>query len=267
MGSAEARITEEKMDRILLEKRGAVATIVINRPDQHNSLDLETAMALEAAARDVASDAAIGAVILRGAGRAFCGGGDIFAFAAHMDDLPSYVRDLLDAQNRFVMRLARMPKVTIAAVHGSAAGAGLSLAAMCDMCVAEADVRFVPAFASLGLSPDSGATFGLARALGTRRALRLLLAEQSFSAVEAEAWGLVTKIAASGQGIAEAERLADRIAETGMEAIANTKRLLGRFDIGALEDQLHNELESIIRCMDTDRFRAAVRSFTEKRPA
>lgn len=255
------------MDLILLEKRGAVATIVINRPDQHNALDLETARALEAAARDVASDSNIDALILRGTGRAFCGGGDIFAFAAHMDDLQAYVRALLDAQNRFVLHLARMPKITIAAVHGSAAGAGLSLAAMCDMCVAEEDARFVSAFASLGLSPDSGATFGLARAVGARRALRLLLAERSFSAVEAEAWGLVTRIAGPGQASQEAERLAERIVGTGTQAIANTKRLLGRPGISTLEEQLHDEMESILRCMNSDSFRAAVRSFTEKRPA
>ncbi|MCW0200086.1 enoyl-CoA hydratase-related protein [Sphingopyxis sp.] len=255
------------MSLATLETRGPVATITINRPGHHNALDLETAQALEAAAREVAADAQISVVLLRGAGRAFCGGGDIFAFAEHMDDLEAYVRELLAVQHRFILRIARMPKIAIAAVHGSAAGAGLSLAAMCDMCVAEEDVRFVPAFASLGLSPDSGATFGLARAVGTRRALRLFLAERSFSAIEAEAWGLVTKLADRGQAVAEAERLADRIAATGPDAIANTKRLLGRLDTGILEEQLHNELESIVRCMKTESFRSAVRSFTEKKPS
>lgn len=255
------------MSLAILETRGPVATITINRPDHHNALDLEAALALEAAAREVAADARVGVVILRGAGRAFCGGGDIFAFAEHMNDLEAYVRELLAVQHRFILRLARMPKIVIAAVHGSAAGAGLSLAAMCDMCVAEEDVRFVPAFAALGLSPDSGGTFGLARAVGTRHALRLFLAERSFSATEAEAWGLVTKIVARGHVIEEAAQLADRIAATGLEAIANTKRLLGRLDTGILEDQLHNELESIVRCMKTDSFRSAVRSFTEKKPA
>lgn len=255
------------MSLVLLETREAVATLVINRPNQHNSLDLETSRALEAAARQIESDPAIGAVILRGNGRAFCGGGDIFAFADHMDDLEAYARELLEVQHRFILRLARMPKITIAAVHGSAAGAGLSLAAMCDMCVAEENVRFVPAFAAIGLSPDSGGTFGLARAVGTRRALRLFLAERSFSAIEAEAWGLVTQLAKPGEAEQEAQRLGGQIAATGAEAIANTKRLLGRLDSGILEDQLHHELESIVRCMKTERFREAVRSFTNRSAA
>jgi enoyl-CoA hydratase/carnithine racemase len=252
------------MSLVLLEKQAAVATMTINRPDHHNSLDLDTSKALDAAAREIESDAAISVVILQGAGRAFCGGGDIFAFADHMDDLETYVRALLEVQNRFVLRMARMPKITIAAVHGSAAGAGLSLAAMCDMCVADEKARFVPAFAAIGLSPDSGGTFGLARAVGTRRALRLFLAERSFSAAEAEAWGLVTKIADSGRVADEARKLAEDIAAKGPDAVSNTKRLMGRLDNGVLEDQLHHELESIVRCMKKESFRHAVNAFTRK---
>lgn len=255
------------MSVILLEKRETVATITLNRPDNQNAFNLELAQALDRAAQDVASDPRIGVLIVRGAGRAFCGGGDIFAFAEHMDDLSNYIRELLNTQHRFLLQLARMPKVTIAAVHGSAAGAGLSLAAMCDMCVAEEDVRFVPAYAKLGLSPDGGGTFGLARAVGTRRALRLFLAEPSFTAAEAESWGLVTRIAAPGQGLAEAERLAGQIAGIGTEAVAGTKRLLARLDAGELESQLEEELECLLRCMDNARFREAVRAFTQKRTA
>lgn len=253
------------MPPVLLEKQGAVATIVLNRPGSRNALNLDLATALADTARGLADDPAIRVVILRGEGQAFCGGGDIFSFAEHMDDLAAHIRALLTALHRFLLEMARMPKLTIAAVHGSAAGAGLSLAAMCDLCVAEEDVRFVPAYAKLGVSPDGGGTFGLARAVGTRRALRLFLAERSFSAAEAEAWGLVTRLAAPGEGIAEAQRLAAELAGIAPEAAANTKRLLGRMDGGDLEGHLHDEMESIIRCMDTEGFREAVRSFAAKK--
>jgi len=133
---------------------------------------------------------------------------------------------------------------------------------MCDMCVADEKARFVPAFAAIGLSPDSGGTFGLARAVGTRRALRLFLAERSFSAAEAEAWGLVTKIADSGRVADEARKLAEDIAAKGPDAVSNTKRLMGRLDNGVLEDQLHHE--SIVRCMKKESFRHAVNAFTRK---
>jgi enoyl-CoA hydratase/carnithine racemase len=256
---------EKRVSLAAVDKRGAIATITINRPDQHNALDLATSRALEAAAHDVETDKDILVVILCGAGRAFCGGGDIFAFAEHLDGLEAYAREALEVQHRFILSLARMPKITLAAVHGSAAGAGLSIAAMCDMCVAEEDARFVPAFASLGLSPDSGGSFGLARAVGARRALQLFLAKRSFSAAEAEAWGLVTSIANRGEVMAVAKNLALDLVAIGSEAIAGTKKLIGDLDAQELEVQLRSELEGIIRCMRTQAFGEAVRSFTNKK--
>lgn len=249
----------------LVEKREAIATIIINRPDQHNALDIRTAEALEAAARDVAADDDISVVILRGAGRAFCSGGDVVGFAENMDNVEAHVRALLEVQHRFILTMTRMPKISIAAVHGSAAGAGLSLAAMCDMCVAEEDVRFVPAFASLGLSPDSGGTFSLSKAVGSRRALQLFMARRSFSAIEAHDWGLVTSIAPTGDVAVEAERLAETLVATGPQAIAETKRLISKLDASALEDQLGEELESIVRCLKTPRFQSAVRAFMARK--
>lgn len=252
------------MTIVQLQRSGTIATITMNKPTSRNALDLEMARMLVDAVDEIASDTSIRAIILRGNGPAFCVGGDIRAFEDNLENLATYIRELLETMHRFLTTLARSPKVSIAAVHGCAAGAGLSLAAMCDMCVAEEDAQFVPAFAKLGLSPDSGGTFGLARAVGIRRALQIFLSEQSVSARIAESWGLVTRLAPTGQAAAEAERLANLIVGCGADAIANTKRLLGRMESLDLDSQLDDEMESILRCMDTDTFREAIAKFLQK---
>lgn len=249
------------MSIVLVEKNREIASITLNRPEYQNAINLDMAIMLDEVAREISLDPAIQVVIVRGAGRAFCAGGDIFSFAQHFDDLSSYIRQLLTAHHRFLTQIARMPKLTIASVHGSAAGAGMSLAAMCDMCVAEEGAKFVPAYAKLGVSPDGGGTFGLGRAVGPRRALKLFLADRAFSAKEAETWGLVTKLAAADQLDMETRKLAEQLVATGEDAVSNTKRLLGKLQNGDLDDQLSDEMESLLRCMDTARFQNSIREF------
>src|SRR3546814_214240 len=148
---------------------GEIATLTLNRPESYNAIDLAMATRLRDLARDVEADGRIKILVVRGEGPAFCGGGDIRHFVENLDDIGSCIRELLTPYHDFLSTLRRMPKVVLASVHGAAAGAGLSLASMCDLCIAADDASFTPAYAKIGVSPDGGGTWGLARRSEKRR--------------------------------------------------------------------------------------------------
>ena len=257
----------DRMDldsRARLTRAGAIATITLDRPESYNVIDRAMAARLRDLAIDVAGDPEIRALIVRGAGPAFCGGGDIRYFVSNLDAIGDSIRHLLDAYHAFLELLVEMPKLTIASVHGAAAGAGLSLAAMCDFCVVSDDARFTPAYAKLGVSPDGGGTYGLARAVGPRRALQILLGESSFSATQALEWGLAARVFPAADLEAETLAYAEKLVRTSPEAIANTKRLLRVSSQAGLHDHLIDEMESLIRCMDTPMFEQAIDAFVKK---
>jgi enoyl-CoA hydratase/carnithine racemase len=160
--------------------------------------------------------------------------------------------------------LRRMPKIVIASVHGSAAGAGLSLAFMADLCIAAEDARFTPAYAKLGVSPDGGGTVGLAASVGPRRALQIFLAEDSFSAAQAYEWGLVAKVVPAVELKAATRELALRLAQNAPAGLATTKALIYSAANTPVEQQLDAERDGIIDGMQSEEFRIAVKKFTSK---
>jgi enoyl-CoA hydratase/carnithine racemase len=174
------------------------------------------------------------------------------------------VGELLQHYHAFITTLRRMPKIVLASVHGSAAGAGLSLAFVADLCIAAEDARFTPAYAKLGVSPDGGGTVGVVASVGTRRALQIYLAEDSFSATQAQDWGLVAKVVPATELKAATRELAHRLAQNAPAALASTKVLIHRAPVTPIEQQLDAERDAIIGCMQTDAFRAAVKKFTSK---
>ena len=153
--------------------------------------------------------------MIEGEGRAFSAGGDLqtIGAAAASGTIKPVVGELLLHYHKFISALRRMPKIVVASVHGSAAGAGLSLAFVADLCIAAEDAKFTPAYAKLGVSPDGGGTVGLAASVGTRRALQILLAEDSFSARQAHEWGLVVKVVPAAELKAATRELAQRLAQ------------------------------------------------------
>src|SRR5438128_1323475 len=180
----------------LLRIEGPIATITLNRPSAFNSIDLSIAKKLEQLSADVEASDQIKVLVIEGEGRAFCAGGDLqtIGAAAAADNIAPVVGELLRHYHAFITTLRRMPKVVLSSVHGSAAGAGLSLAFVADLCIAAEDARFTPAYSKLGVSPDGGGTVGLAASVGPRRAMQIFLAEDSFSAAQAYEWGLVAKV-------------------------------------------------------------------------
>jgi enoyl-CoA hydratase/carnithine racemase len=253
-------------DPALLGIDGPVATITLNRPAAFNSIDLSIAKKLEQLGAQVEASDDIRVLVIEGEGRAFSAGGDLqtIGAAAAADNIAPVVGELLLHYHAFITTLRRMPKIVLSSVHGSAAGAGLSLAFVADLCIAAEDARFTPAYAKLGVSPDGGGTVGVVAGVGTRRALQIYLAEDSFSATQAHDWGLVAKVVPAVELKAATREFASRLAQNAPAALAATKALIHRAHLTPIEQQLDAERDAIIDCMHTEEFRVAVKKFTSK---
>src|ERR1700681_4554767 len=251
-------------DPALLRIEGPIATITLNRPAAFNSIDLSIAKKLEQLGAEVEANDDVRVLVIEGEGRAFCAGGDLqtIGAAAAADNIAPVVGELLKHYHAFITTLRRMPKIVLSSVHGSAAGAGLSLAFVADLCIAAEDARFTPAYAKLGVSPDGGGTAGVVASVGVRRAMQIFLAEDSFSAAQAYDWGLVAKVVPAAELKAATRKLALRLAQNAPAALAATKALIHSAHITPIEQQLDAERDAIINCMKTDEFRAAVKKYT-----
>jgi enoyl-CoA hydratase/carnithine racemase len=253
-------------DPALLGTDGAVATITLNRPAAFNSIDLAIAQKLEQLAAEVEASDDIRVLVIEGEGRAFCAGGDLqtIGAAAAADTIVPVVGELLKHYHAFITTLRRMPKLVLSSVHGSAAGAGLSLAFVADLCIAAEDARFTPAYAKIGVSPDGGGTVGVVSAVGVRRALQIFLAEDGFGAQQAHDWGLVAKVVPAVELKAATRELALRLAQNAPAGLAATKALIHRSPNTPIEQQLEAERDAIIDCMHTEDFKIAVKKFLSK---
>src|SRR5258707_6693003 len=161
-------------DPALLRIEGPIATITLNRPSAFNPIDLSIAKKLEQLGAVVEANDHIRVLVIEGEGRAFCGGGDLqtIGAAAAADNIAPVVVEMLSHYHAFITPLRRMPQHVLANVHGSAAGAGLSLAFVADLCIAAEDPRFTPAYTQLGVSPDGCGTGREVSSVGAQRALQ-----------------------------------------------------------------------------------------------
>jgi enoyl-CoA hydratase/carnithine racemase len=253
-------------DPALFRIDGHVATITLNRPAAFNSIDLSIARRLEQLAAEVEASDTIRVLVIEGEGRAFCAGGDLqtIGAAAAAGAVAPVVGELLKHYHAFIETVRRMPKIVLSSVHGSAAGAGMGLAFVADLCIAAEDARFTPAYAKIGVSPDGGSTVGMVGTVGVRRALQIFLAEDSFSAQQAHDWGLVAKIVPATELKAATRQFAERLAQNPPAAIAGTKSLVYQSATTPTKQQLDAEELKIIQAMLTDEFAAAVKKFTSK---
>src|SRR5215204_2354476 len=242
-------------------REGGVFTITLNRPDVLNAFNRDMHKALGEALKE-ARDPKIRAVVLTGAGRGFCVGQDLTEFR----EAPGDIADRLRASyHPNVLAIRALEKPVLAAVNGAAAGAGLSFACACDLRVAADSATFVPAFINIGLVPDSGGTYFIARLLGPARAFEWLTSGRRLSAAEAQTWGLVSEVV-------DADRLADRTAELAAtlaamptRAIGMTKRLFDAAPNNTLEEQLELEAQLQSAATRSEDFREGVAAFLEKR--
>ncbi|WP_035724121.1 enoyl-CoA hydratase/isomerase family protein [Bradyrhizobium sp. ARR65] len=253
-------------DPALLSIDGAIATITLNRPAAFNSIDRSIARKLEQLGAHVEASDDIKVLVIQGEGRAFCAGGDLqtIGAAAAADNIAPVVGEMLAHYHAFITSLRRMPKIVLSSVHGSAAGAGLSLAFVADLCIAADDARFTPAYGKIGVSPDGGGTVGVVASVGIRRALQIFLAEDSFTAQQAFEWGLVAKVVPATELKAATRELALRLAQNAPAGSAATKALIYRSPMTPIEQQLDAERDAIINCMQTEDFRLAVKKFLSR---
>src|SRR5436305_6460269 len=266
MAMPEAATSPLPDDPALLRIEGPIATITLNRPGAFNSVNLAIAQQLEQLAAEVESNDDIRVLVIEGEGRAFTAGGDLqtIGAAAAAGNIAPVVGELLTHYHAFIETLRRTPKIVLSSVHGSAAGAGMGLAFVTDLCIAAEDARFTPAYAKIGVSPDGGSTVGIVGTVGTRRALQLFLAEDSFSAQQAYDWGLVARVVPAAELKAATRKFAERLAQNPLAAIGSTKALVYQAGVTPTKQQLDAEEEKIIDCMHTDEFRVAVKKFTSK---
>lgn len=249
------------MSEVLTARDGAVLTITLNRPEAYNAFTVSLHEALHAALEQAAADE-VRAVVLTGAGKAFCAGQDLREFQS----LEGSIADHLETSYHRNIRLLRgLQKPVIAAVNGACAGAGLSLAVACDIRIAGDDAAFVPGFIGIGLVPDSGGSWFLHRLLGYARAFEWMTSNRRLSAAEAHAWGLVSEVVEAGSLGAHAAELAAEYAARPTKAIGLTKQLFEHAHDATLEEQLALEAKLQDASIGSEDFREGVAAFLEKR--
>ena len=250
------------MSEVLTERDGAVLTITLNRPDVFNAFNAALHVALRAALEEAAAPD-VRAVVITGAGRGFCSGQDLKEF----QEMPESIQERLERTYHPNIRAIRaLEKPVLASVNGPCAGAGLSLAAACDIRIAADVATFVPGFIGIGLVPDSGGSWFVHRLLGFARAFEWMTSNRKLTAAEALAWGLVSEVV-EGDGLAaRTAELAGFYAGLPTRGVGLTKRLFEHAYDASLEEQLALEAELQQEATGTADFAEGVQAFLEKRP-
>ena len=247
---------------ILVETHGGYRQITLNRPERLNALTVEMAEALIAALDAAQADPACRAVLLTGAGRAFCAGQDLNAIVGATD---AEIGRLLDRYNPLVGRLRGLRLPVVCAVNGVAAGAGANLALACDIVIAAQSASFVQAFAKIGLIPDCGGTWFLPRLVGLARARALALLAEPVPAKTAAEWGMIWLAVADEHLLAEAQALAARLAQGPSVAFGLIKQALDASQTNDLAGQLGLERDLQAAAAASADHAKGVRAFLEKR--
>ena len=257
---------------VLYAEQGAVAILTLNRPDALNSFTRQMHKELWAALDQAEANPAIRALVITGAGRAFCAGADLaefdFAPGPSMEDLmrradPYGVID--DSFNPTARRLQALRMPTIAAVNGVAAGAGASIAMSCDIAIAAPGASFIQAFSKIGLVPDTGGSWFLPQRLGFARAMGLAMTGDKLSATQAKEWGMIWDVA--DDCVAAATTFAERMAIMPTKALVATRALFREAQNRTLNQQLDEERNVQSAMGHTHDYIEGVTAFKEKRPA
>jgi len=252
---------------LLVDDAGGVRTLTLNRPDAYNSLTAELKETLLAELRWAASEQSVRAVVITGAGRAFSAGQDLREHVEVLNaDGDAPMRTVEEHYNPLVRALTTLPKPVIAAVNGTAAGAGASLAFACDLRIAAESAKFLLAFAGVGLSADTGASWTLPRLIGYGRAMELMMLGQPVTAEEALRIGMVNRVVPDGTALDAARELAATMAAGPTTAYAKIKEALQAAAGAELEHALATESRTQSELAQTADHREAVQAFVAKRP-
>ncbi len=252
-------------EAILLEKKNGVATLTLNRPERLNALDNQMKLDIASAIEEVRLDEKVKVLILTGAGRAFCAGGDLRGLG--QVDSSSTGRDRIKALQRWVVELINLEKPVIAAVNGIAVGAGCNLALAADIIIAADTAKFSEIFAKVGLIPDAGGLYFLPRLIGPAKAKELAFTGRMVDAAEAVSLGLINRAVAQDKLMEEANAMAVYLAKGPSKALGYIKVLINKSLSWDLTTLLEAEALAQGICMDTDDFKEGVQAFFDKREA
>ena len=253
-------------EHLLVTEESGILTITLNRPDKLNAfighMRRDLAEALEAAG----SDRGVRVVVITGAGRAFCAGGDVNFMAELMErhDSEEFAR-ILGSGRRVITSIRQMSKPVIAAVNGVAAGAGCNLALACDLRIASTNATFSQSFLKVGLHPDWGGTYFLPRLLTPNKVCELFFLGEAIDASEAARLSLVNQVVAPEDLEAATQQLAERLRAAPPIALAAAKQAVYASQAADLDEMLRYETEAQLRCFESEDGREGVRAFIEKR--
>lgn len=247
---------------VRIARRDGVATVTLDRPDKLNALTEEMFDVLIAGFAELSGDDTVRAVVVTGAGRAFCAGSDVAGMVNK--DLPAG-RRRMQKRARLVMGVAGLEKPVIAAVRGPTVGIGFSLAMACDLIVASETARFVQSFKNLGLVPDGGSVFFLTRLLGVARAKELVFTARPLPAGEAHEWGIVSRVVPDAELEAQAGALAAELAGSATFALGLAKKMFQSMSMPSLEMLLETENLAANAAKLTEDHAEGLAAFREKR--
>jgi 2-(1,2-epoxy-1,2-dihydrophenyl)acetyl-CoA isomerase len=249
---------------LIVERKGNVATLTLNRPDAYNALDLVLGRDLFTASIELDEDPDVRCVVVTGSGRAFCAGGDVKSFVDNLGRIGAHIKELTTYLHGAISRFARSDKPVIMAVNGVAAGGGFSLALSGDLVVAAESAKFTMAYSRIAASPDGSSSYFLPRLIGLRRAMELYFTNRVLTAREAVEWGMVTRAVPDAELPGAVDALARELAQGPSKAFGIAKRLLHQSTWESLETQMELEAQGIAACGRTEDFRAGVTAFAEK---
>lgn len=251
---------------LIAARDGASLHLTLNRPEKLNALTVDLIADLTTAIREAGQDAAVRAILLTGAGRAFCAGQDLGKRDPDGADWPPDLRKSVETvYGPLVTTMLHCPKPIVCAVNGVASGAGANLALACDIVLASDTARFIQSFVQVGLIPDAGGTWVLPRLIGLARARAICLTSRPVSASEAEAWGMIWKQVPHDALAGEARALATSLAAGATQALGLTKQALLASSGATIEEQIAFEAEAQARSGATQDYAEGVRAFLAKR--
>ena len=249
---------------LTVERANHVATLTLSRPDAYNALNMPLGRELFEASLELDDDPDVRCIVITGAGRAFCAGGDVKDFVDNLGRIGSHIKELTTYLHGTVSRFCRSDKPVIMAINGIAAGGGFSFALSGDLVVAAESAKFTMAYSKIAATPDGSSSYFLPRLIGLRRAMELYFTNRVLTAREALEWGLVTRVVPDGELKATVAALAAELAQGPTKAFGAAKRLLHQSTWESLETQMELEAQAIAASGRTEDFRAGVTAFAQK---
>ena len=250
---------------LLVEIKDQVATITLNRPEAYNALNLTLGREFFTVVLELDENPEVRCIVVTGAGKAFCAGGDVKDFAENLPRIGILVKELTTYLHGAVSRLVRSPKPVIMGINGVAAGGGLSLALSGDLVIAAESAKFTMAYSKIAATPDGSSSYFLPRLIGLRRAMELYFTNRVLSAQEALQWGLVTRVVPDAEFPGALRALATELAQGPTLAFGKAKLLFHQSTAESLETQMELESQAIAQSGHTEDFKAGVTAFAQKK--